>query len=119
MSRLSEITKLKQLRKNRVRSTIKGTSDRPRLSIFVSNKNITAQLIDDTSHKTVAYASSLNIKAEKSTNMTDIAAKVGKEIASSAKKHKIKFAVLDRGSKLYHGRVKALTDAAREEGLKI
>ena len=104
-------------RKARVRSQISGTAGRPRLSIFRSTAHITAQLIDDATGKTLAYASDLKISG-KSTK-TELAAKVWWEIADAAKKLKIKEIVFDRGGFAYHGRVKALADAAREGGLKF
>lgn len=105
-------------RQNRVRTTLKVSSSRPRLSVFISNKNISAQIIDDSAHKTLASVSTTGKSAVKGT-MTEKAAAIGKEIAKKAKTKKITEVALDRGPKLYHGRVKALADAAREEGLKI
>lgn len=104
-------------RQNRVRTTLKSTSSRPRLSVFISNKNVSAQIIDDSAHKTLVSVSTTG-KASKGT-MTEKAAAIGKEIAKKAKAKKITEVTLDRGPRLYHGRVKALADAAREEGLKI
>jgi large subunit ribosomal protein L18 len=106
------------LRKKRVRSTVKGTSERPRLSVFVSNQHITAQVVDDTKDSTLAYVSTVGKKDVKGT-MIERAAWVGREIAKQAKTHKIKRVVFDRGSKIYHGRVAALADAARQEGLEF
>jgi large subunit ribosomal protein L18 len=108
----------RSLRKARVRSMVKGTSDRPRLSVRVSNRHVTAQVIDDTKHVTVAYVSTVGNKALKGT-MTEQAAWVGTEIAKKAKTAKVKAVVFDRGSKLYHGRVQALADAARAGGLEF
>lgn len=105
-------------RKHRVRATVTGTSERPRLSVFVSNKHITAQVIDDTQHKTIAYASTVSSKAAKGT-MTERAAWVGEEVAKKAKAAKVKTVVFDRGSRIYHGRVAALADAARKAGLEF
>lgn len=104
-------------RKARVRSQISGTSSRPRLSIFRSTSHITAQLIDDEAGKTLAYVSDLKMK-DKATK-TQLAQKVWSEIAKVAKDLKIETIVFDRGWFAYHGRVKALADAAREEGLKF
>lgn len=101
----------------RVRSRIRGTKDKPRLSVFRSHKFIYAQLIDDTAQKTIISASSRNIK--KNIKKTDAAKAVGKLIAESAQKAKISRAVFDRGPYKYHGRVRALVEAAREAGLKI
>lgn len=105
-------------RKGRIRSVVTGTADRPRLSVFVSNIHITAQLIDDTNHKTIGYATTVGNKAAKGT-MTEKAAIVGAEIAAAAKAAKVKSVVFDRGGKLYHGRVAALADAARKAGLEF
>lgn len=102
-------------RKKRVRSTIIGTAQKPRLSVFRSNKAIYAQLIDDTAGKTLASGSSL--KAGKS-GIT-AAAEVGKAIGQAAKAAKIDTCVFDRNGYKYHGRVKALAEAAREAGLQF
>lgn len=117
MKRLLHKLRNHALRKNRVRATVTGTAERPRLSVFVSNRNITAQVIDDTSHKTLAYATTVASKATGS--MSDKAAWVGTEVAKKAKSAKIKQVVFDRGGRLYHGRVQALADAARKEGLEF
>lgn len=105
-------------RKSRVRSVVSGTATRPRLSIYISNLHITAQLIDDTGHKTLGYATTIGQKTLKGT-MSEKAAWVGNEIAQQAKTAKIKAVVFDRGSKLYHGRIAALADAARKAGLEF
>ncbi len=105
-------------RKGRIRSVVSGTAVRPRLSVYVSNMHITAQLIDDTSDKTLGYATTVGQKTPKGT-MTDKAVWVGNEIAAQAKTSKIKTIVFDRGGKLYHGRVAALADAARKSGLEF
>ncbi len=105
-------------RKGRIRSVVSGTAQRPRLSVFVSNAHITAQLIDDTSHQTLGYATSVGHKALKGT-MTEKASWVGNEIATQAKTAKIKTVIFDRGGKLYHGRVAVLADAARKAGLEF
>jgi large subunit ribosomal protein L18 len=105
-------------RKGRIRSVVSGTAKRPRLSVFVSNTHITAQLIDDTTSKTLAYATTVGNKNSKGT-MTEKAAVIGTEIADKAKAAKIKAVVFDRGGKLYHGRVAALADAARKAGLEF
>lgn len=118
MSKVS--SKLNNLirRKNRIRSVVSGTTERPRLSVFVSNKHVSAQLIDDTKHTTVAAITTVGQKAATGT-MTEKAAWVGSEIAKKAKTAKIKSVVFDRNGKLYHGRVKALADAARAGGLEF
>jgi large subunit ribosomal protein L18 len=105
-------------RKGRIRSVVSGTAKRPRLSVYVSNLHITAQLIDDENHKTVGYATTVGNKAAKGT-MTEKAVTIGANIAQQAKTAKIKTVVFDRGGKLYHGRVAALADAARKEGLEF
>jgi large subunit ribosomal protein L18 len=105
-------------RHKRVRKTVVGTPERPRLAVFRSNAGIEAQLIDDLGGKTLAAASSLHLKSFKG-NKTAQAVEVGKTLADAAKKAGIEAVVFDRGGYLYHGRVKALADAAREGGLKF
>ena len=105
-------------RKHRVRATVSGTADRPRLSVFISNKNITAQVIDDEKGKTLAYVSTVGAKATKG-SLKERAAWVGEEIAKKAKAAKVKKVVFDRGGHIYHGRVAALADAARNAGLEF
>src|SRR4051812_43560602 len=90
-------------RKGRVRAVVSGTAQRPRLSLHVSNSNITAQLIDDTAGKTLAYVTTVGQKTVKG-SMTEKAIWAGNEIAAKAKAAKIKTIVFDRGGKLYHGR---------------
>jgi large subunit ribosomal protein L18 len=106
-------------RHRRVRKRVVGTADRPRLAVFRSNAGIEAQLIDDLAGKTLAAASSLHVKKSFKGNKTAQAAEVGKTLAEAAKKAGLESAVFDRGGYLYHGRVKALADAAREGGLKF
>ncbi|MBR4460645.1 MAG: 50S ribosomal protein L18 [Paludibacteraceae bacterium] len=103
--------------KQRIRTKVFGTAERPRLTVFRSNSQIYAQVIDDTKGATLASASSLAIK-EKVTK-TEKAAIVGKAIAEAAKKAGVETVVFDRNGYLYHGRVKQLADAAREGGLKF
>ena len=107
-------------RHKRIRKTLSGTAERPRLNVFRSNANITAQIIDDEKGVTLVSASTLE-KDLKIVNGGNIeAAKIiGQEIAKRAKKAKITQVVFDRGGYLYHGRVKALADAARESGLEF
>ncbi len=105
-------------RRRRIRSVVSGSAERPRLHVFVSNLHVTAQLIDDVSGKTIAYATTVGQKDPKGT-MTERAVWVGNEIAAKAKTKKIKAVVFDRGGKLYHGRVAALADAARKAGLEF
>jgi large subunit ribosomal protein L18 len=105
-------------RHRRVRGKVRGTAERPRLVVSRSNKGISAQLVDDIGGKTLAAASWLQLKTFKG-NKTDQAAEVGKLLAANAKEAKIGTAVFDRGGYLYHGRVKALAEAAREGGLRL
>jgi large subunit ribosomal protein L18 len=118
MNRIAQTLNNQIRRKNRVRAVVSGTTERPRLSVHVSNKHIAAQIIDDTKHVTIAQVSTVGQKAA-SGNMTDRAAWVGSEIAKKAKTAKVRMVVFDRGGKLYHGRVKALADAARAGGLEF
>ena len=106
--------------KNRIRKIISGTESNPRLSVFRSNKEIYAQLIDDSNGKIIAVSSSRdkNIDKDKS-NKTELASLVGKDIAEKAIKKGIKQVSFDRSGYLYHGRVKSLADGAREVGLKF
>ena len=106
-------------RHRRVRKNVQGTAERPRLVVFRSNRGIEAQLIDDIAGKTLAAASSLHLKKTFKGNKRDQAAEVGKALATAAKSAGVETAVFDRAGYLYHGRVKALADAAREGGLKF
>ncbi len=101
--------------KNRIRSKVSGTAERPRLTVFKSNKYIYAQLIDDTTGTTLAEANSANMKAKK----MDAATEVGKALATAAKAKKITKVVFDRNGYIFTGRVLALADAAREAGLEF
>jgi large subunit ribosomal protein L18 len=105
------------IRHNRVRSVVSGSSERPRLAVFRANRHIYAQLIDDTNGTTIAAASSNEITAKD--KKINVATEVGKLIASKAVAKKISAVVFDRGGFAYHGRVKALAEAAREGGLKF
>ena len=105
-------------RHRRIRGKIVGSAERPRLVVFRSNKGISAQLIDDDSGKTLAGASWVGLKSF-SGNKTEQAEQVGKALAAAAKDAGIETVVFDRGGYLYHGRVKALADGAREGGLKF
>ena len=118
MNKLAHKLHNRSQRKARVRSVVSGTAQRPRLCVSISNSNISAQLIDDTAHKTIGQVSTVGQKTVKGT-MTDKAVWVGTEIANQAKAAKIKTVVFDRGGKLYHGRVAALADAARKAGLEF
>ena len=119
MNRLKSKTETRILRKNRIRSVVSGTSQRPRLSVNISIKHVSAQIVDDTTHKTLVYATTVGLKGTEKDNMTEKAVKVGAEIAKKAKTAKIAKVVFDRSGRLYHGRVKALADAARENGLEF
>lgn len=103
----------------RVRKKIKGTPDRPRLSVFRSLKYIYAQIIDDSTGVTLAAASSLTIPDIKSGDSVPVAKKVGMMLADEAKKKNILSVVFDRGGYLYHGRIRALAEGAREGGLQF
>ena len=105
-------------RHRRVRGKVSGTADRPRLVVFRSNKGIFAQLVDDEAGRTLASASWLGPRSFKGTK-TEQAAAVGKALAAEAKKAGVASCVFDRGGYLYHGRVKALADGAREGGLEF
>ena len=107
-------------RHERIRKTLVGTKEVPRLDVFRSNKEIYAQIIDDETRTTLVSASSLDkdLKIKNGSNV-EAAKVVGKSIAEKAKKAKITKVVFDRGGYLYHGRVKALAEAARENGLEF
>jgi large subunit ribosomal protein L18 len=104
-------------RQNRVRTAVRGSTERPRLSVHVSNRHISAQIIDDSSHKTIVSATTAGQKSNGT--MTEQAVAIGQDIAKKAKAKKIKSVAFDRGPRLYHGRVKALAEAARKEGLEF
>ena len=109
----------RQRRQRRIRGKVSGSAERPRLAIFRSNKGIFAQLVDDQTGRTIAGASWLGVAKSFKGTKTDQAAEVGKLVAEAAKKAGIESVVFDRGGYLYHGRVKALADGAREGGLKF
>ncbi|MEO0513986.1 MAG: 50S ribosomal protein L18 [Planctomycetota bacterium] len=117
-----EKNKLKTLRRTRrktgIRKRVFGSPEQPRLSIFRSSKHVYAQLIDDFAGKTLAEASTVSAKVEKGSNI-DAAVVVGKAIAEKAKAAGVESVAFDRNGFRYHGRVKALADAAREGGLKF
>ena len=120
---MSDKTKKKQLararRHARVRKTVIGTADRPRLSVFRSNRHIVAQVIDDQSGVTLASASSIDSNLAGDGSKSERATKVGSAIAERAKAAGVSAVVFDRGGFQYHGRVAALADAAREAGLEF
>ena len=111
------VREARRRRHRRVRGKNSGTAERPRLAVFRSNRGIAAQLIDDTSGKTLAAASWLDAKKSFKGNKSDQAAEVGRLLAEAAKKAGVESVVFDRAGYLYHGRVKALANAAREGGL--
>ena len=117
MSELKNKSINKTQRAARTRSTIHGTAERPRLSVVVTNRHVSAQLINDDEGKTIAAATSLSAKDTQT--MTEKAKDVGVEIAKRAKKAKVTKVAFDRGAKKYHGRIKVLADAARENGLEF
>ena len=106
------------IRKNRIRSKVQGTTERPRLSVTVSNMHISAQVIDDVTGKTVVAVSTVGQKALKG-SMTEKATWVGTEISKKAKAKKVSKVVFDRNGRIYHGRIKALAEAARAGGLEF
>jgi len=107
---------LRKRRQHKIRARVSGTATKPRLAVFRSSTSIYAQLIDDKAGKTIASSSSLKMK--KASGM-ELAKQVGAEIAKQASTKKVKVCVFDRGGYLYHGRVKALAEAAREGGLNF
>ncbi len=116
--------KVRQLerRRRRVRNTIMGTAERPRLNVFRSSAHIYAQIINDVEGRTLAAASSLDKSLRtsvKSTGSIEAAKAVGKLIAERAKAANVSSVVFDRGGRMYHGRIKALADASREGGLQF
>lgn len=117
MKNIKAIIQSRVLRKNRVRATVKGTAERPRLTVFISNKHVSAQIIDDTSGKSLVASSTVGKTIDGT--MTEKAKLIGSDIASKAKKVKIKKVVFDRNGRIYHGRIKALAEAARAEGLEF
>ena len=109
----------RERRHRRVRGKVAGTAERPRLVVYRSNRGIEAQLVDDQSGKTLAGANHLAVKKSFKGSKTEQAAEVGKLLAAAAKKAGVESVVFDRAGYLYHGRVKALAEAAREGGLKF
>ena len=118
MDRLAHKLRNRQLRKNRVRSVVSGTAERPRLSVFISNTHVSAQIIDDTAHVTLVAVSTVGNK-KVTGNLTEKATWVGAEIAKKAVAKKIVKVSFDRAGRQYHGRVKALAEAARQNGLEF
>ncbi len=105
------------LRQKRVRAKVHGSAERPRLNVFISNLHVSAQLIDDDKQHTLAAATTVGKKS--TDNLTEKSAAIGAEIAKKAKKIKVKAVVFDRNGRQYAGRLKALAEAARKEGLEF
>ena len=108
----------RERRHRRIRGKVSGTAERPRLAVFRSNRGIVAQLVDDENGRTITGASWLGLKSFEGSKVEQ-AAEVGKALAQAAKKAGIETVVFDRGGYLYHGRVKALAEGAREGGLRF
>lgn len=106
-------------RKIRIRAKVTGTAERPRMSVQVSNRHVRVQIIDDEMSKTLVASDSKKLVGEKSGNLTEVAKTVGVDVAKKAVKAGIKKIVFDRNGLKYHGRVKALADSARENGLEF
>lgn len=117
MNKLAHKLLNRTLRKGRVRARVNGSEQRPRLSVFISNTHISAQLIDDEKSRTLASTTTVGAKVEGT--MRDKAAWVGTDIAKKAKKAKVSKVVFDRNGRRYAGRLSALADAARKEGLEF
>ena len=118
MNRLKTLAKRRQNRAFRIRKRVRGTPERPRITVYRTNMHIYAQLIDDENGRTLAEASSVTLKLPYGGNV-EAAKKVGETLGQKAKDLKVERAGFDRGPYMYHGRVKALADAAREAGLKF
>lgn len=117
MSDLAKKLLNKSLRKNRVRAKVSGTAERPRLTVTISNKHVSAQIIDDVKGHTLAAATTVGTKQTGS--LSEQAAVIGTDIAKKAKKAKVTKVVFDRNGRQYAGRLTALADAARKEGLEF
>lgn len=117
MSDLTKKLQSRTLRKNRVRSRVSGTAERPRLSVTISNMHVNAQIIDDVAGRTLVAATTVGTKS--AGTMKERAAIVGADIAKKAKKANIKTVVFDRNGRQYGARLSALADAARKEGLEF
>ena len=115
MSNLTKKLLNLNLRKNRIRSKVSGTAERPRLSVSISNKHVSAQIIDDV--KQVTLVASTTVGTKQTGSITEQAAFIGADIAKKAKKAKINAVVFDRNGRLYAGRLSAFAEAARKEGL--
>ncbi len=116
------LIKRKEVRRRihaRIRRKVAGTADRPRLAVHYSNQHIYAQVIDDEAGRTLVSASTMDKSLEKSASNVDCATAIGKLLAERAKEANISAVVFDRGGHLYHGKIKALAEAAREAGLQF
>ena len=118
MNRLAHKTRTVVRRRHRNRNNIYGTEQRPRLSVNISLRHVSAQIINDQTGKTLAYVSTIGLNIQKD-SLSQKAELVGKDLALKANKLGIKKVVFDRGAKLYHGRVERLANAARKEGLEF
>lgn len=118
MNRLDHKQANKAIRKNRVRASVKGTAERPRMSVHISNRHVSVQIIDDVAGKTLASATTVGDKAAKGTT-TELCTRIGKEIAQKATKAKVTKVVFDRNGRSYQARLNALATAARENGLEF
>lgn len=118
MNNLSKKIASRDVRKSRIRSRVNGTQERPRLTVKISNLHVSAQIIDDTKMTTLVQATTVGQTKLKGT-LTEKAELIGREIGKKAVGAKIKKVVFDRNGRKYHGRIKALADAARAEGLEF
>jgi large subunit ribosomal protein L18 len=109
----------RQRRHRRIRTNIHGSAERPRLCVFRSNQHIYAQLIDDDKAKVLLFVSDKDLKTKKAEKKSDTAKEVGKLVAKKAQENKIEKVVFDRAGLVFHGRIKALAEGAREGGLKF
>jgi len=119
MDRILDKKKRLAARKRRIRMKIKGTAERPRVSVYISNQNIVAQMIDDETGKTVVSVSTLGKGSQVKGKSGKVAAQVGMSLAEKAQAAGVTSAVLDRNGRLYHGKVKEFADAMREKGMKL
>ncbi|CAN5686699.1 50S ribosomal protein L18 [soil metagenome] len=119
MNRLQKKATNLARRKHSIRAKIQGTKERPRLTIHISNLHVSAQLVDDEAQHTLATVTTVGQDTKIKGTQVERAAQIGTMIAKKASKLKIKTVVFDRNGKLYHGKVKALADAARAEGLEF
>lgn len=118
MNRLDHTRKNLKLRKQRIRSHLSGTAERPRLSVRISNRHVSAQIIDDTAGKTLVASTTVNVKTAGQT-MSEQCAWLGADIAKKAVKAKISQVAFDRNGRAYQNRLRALADAARQNGLEF